>query len=237
MIDKLRYCTMARSHSMGSVFILNDPTSAGQLNKIYRTDRFRLLPDPVPEVNPSDLQNLRSELGVDSKAKVFLHFGALTERKGTLVILRSLLLMSSEELADKVYIFAGRVSDGMRDAFYNLVEKAGERGGKIIVKDEFVDYSTLNSLCHTADVILAPYLLTDLSSGVIGYGAAFHRPVVGPAAGLIGELISTNGLGVVLPQITPEALRDVYSQPLHIADNGSYARFNSIQNFQITILN
>ena len=91
--------------------------------------------------------------------------------------------------------------------FYHLADKARSTGANIIVRDEFCEYGYLNDLCHTADCILIPYLFTDLSSGALGYAAVHHTPVIGPASGLIGELISDNSLGECVDKISAETLK------------------------------
>ena len=238
VIDKLRYSIMAHGRSIGKVFILNDPRSTDRLNSIYKTDRFVCLPDPVPNVSKNDLQNVRSELGVSENVKIFLHFGAMDERKGTLLILRTLYGMSESELSDKLFVFAGRVGDRIKNVFYELAKLAEKHGAKIHIKDEFVTYTELNNLCHTADCILIPYLLTDLSSGALGYAAVHNTPVIGPKEGLIGELISDNDLGVCLINVD---MNNLHSAMLNIPQKSvghmsNYSIINSSANFQVSIL-
>jgi len=238
ILDRVRYTIMAHSRSMSRVFILNDPRSTHELNRSYHTDRFVTLPDPVPEVNPEDLRDLKPELGISADTKVFLHFGAMGERKGTLVILRALCVMTKDELADKAFIFAGRVGKSISDEFYRLVEQAKSRGAKIVVRDEFVTYEILNNLCHTADCILMPYLFTDLSSGALGYAAVHNIPVIGPETGLIGELIRDNGLGITIKSILPKELAYAINGDidLKVLARHDYCRNNSIYKFSATIL-
>lgn len=236
-IDRVRYAIMARSHKIKNVFILNDLNSAMRLNKIYSTEKFIPLPDPVPDVSVNNLKDLRQELGISSEKKVFLHFGAMNHRKGTIEILKALCGMSQTTHSDKVFIFAGRVDDGIKQHFYDKVDFARSRGANIIVKDEFCEYEYLNNLCYTADSILIPYLLTDLSSGVIGYAAVHRTPVIGPASGLIGDLIRDNNLGVVLDKITAESLADAITEFNPVAISSDYAARNRLDAFYSTILN
>lgn len=239
LLDRFRYYIMAHNRSMGKVFILNDRKSVTSLNRIYHTDRFTFLPDPVPEVDIEKLIDLRSFLKISPDNKVFLHFGAMEERKGSLLILKAILSLNRECLSEKVFIFAGRIGVKIKDEFYRLVTQCEAKGAKIIVMDEFVSYEMLNNLCHTSDIILAPYLMTDLSSGVIGYAAVHNKPIVGPDSGLIGELIKDNDLGVTLTQITPDCIaKALKRQSVGYTNYGAsdYTLKNSVSNFLATLL-
>lgn len=237
VIDRFRYTVMAHNGSVDKVFILNDPRSAGALNKIYKTNRFTALADPVPAPDMEKVKNLRSELDVPASSVIFLHFGAMDTRKGTLEILKAINLLPSEKLYGKCFIFAGRVSNDIKEQFYTLVDDAKEKGAQIIVKDEFCSYELLFSLCYTSDCILIPYLLTDLSSGALGYAALFGKPVIGPKTGLIGELIEDNKLGIPIDTITPESIVNKINTFKVYNTRSSYAKDNSISAFCKTVLN
>ncbi len=237
-LDKVRYTIMAHGRSMGKVFILNDQRSAKELNLSYNSDKFISLPDPVPNIVVSALRNLRQDMNIQPDSKMFLHFGAMDERKGTLEILKALCLMTKDELADKVFVFAGRVGQKIKADFYHLADKARSTGANIIVRDEFCEYGYLNDLCHTADCILIPYLFTDLSSGALGYAAVHHTPVIGPASGLIGELISDNSLGECVDKISAETLKKAICEFSYNANDcfSKYAEDNSSLQFVNTII-
>ena len=100
---------------------------------------------------------------------------------------------------------------------------------------EFCEYGYLNDLCHTADCILIPYLFTDLSSGALGYAAVHHTPVIGPASGLIGELISDNSLGECVDKISAETLKKAICEFSYNANDcfSKYAEDNSSLQFVI----
>lgn len=235
-IDRIRYSVMARSHKIKDVFILNDSRSAVELNRIYSTNKFVPLPDPVPEVNVCELRDLRQELGINPEEKIFLHFGAMDSRKGTIEILNALCIMPTDTISDKVFVFAGRVGESIRQSFYCKVDAARKHGANIIVKDEFCSYEYLNNLYYTADCILIPYLLTDLSSGAIGYAAVHRKAVIGPASGLVGDLIRDNHLGMTLDKITAETLADAIINFKPVEVNTDYAVHNTVDAFNSTIL-
>lgn len=195
LAEKLRFWIASKSKIIDTIFVLNDEDSAKKFNEIYSTSKFKFLPDPVPDVALSDVKDLRKELGISNDCKIYLHFGGLNQRKGTLDILRAIIDAPQEILNNKVFVFAGKQNDAFRKLFYPLYDQA-KRKCKIIVFDEFCTYEHLYNLCYTCDVVLMPYYLTNLSSGVLGYAALFGKPVIGPKAGLIGHLIAKYQLGV-----------------------------------------
>ena len=207
MFEKIRYNMISKSPNIDKLFILNDKESAERLNAIYKTDKFYYLPDPFPNVHAENLLDLRNDLEISNKTKIFLHFGSMEARKGTLDILKSITLL--EEKKDYCFIFAGKVHSEIKVDFYNLLDIAKKKV-RVIVYDKFCTYELLYNLCYTSDAILTPYRLTSGSSGVIGYASFFGKPIIGPAEGLLGNLIQQYKLGVALSNIAPVDLKNTY---------------------------
>lgn len=215
------------------VYLLNAPKAVTIYNAQYNTTHFKNLIDPIPEVDFDKLKNLRKELGIEKDSVVFLHFGAMQIRKGTILLLKAIERI--KETSKRVFIFAGKVNPELRDEFYFYVEKLKKNEVKIIVKDEFVGFEDLKNLCYTTDCILAPYLDTGCSSGVIGYGAAFNKPVIGSNAGLLGELIKYNELGIAIP-INEIALSEAIERFKPYQIKSQYKDINTVESFYKTIL-
>ena len=193
--ERLRFWLAARSSKIEKIFVLNDEDSTRTFNSLYSTSKFRCLPDPVPSVDFSKVKSVRENIGISSDERMLLHFGGLDGRKGTLDILNSIISSKEGELDNICFVFAGRINKNTRDKFYELLNVAKTKA-KILVFDKFCSYDFLCNLCYSCDVILMPYHLTNLSSGVLGYAALFHKPVIGPDNGLIGKLINKYHLGI-----------------------------------------
>lgn len=231
--ERLRMWIAARSKVVEKVFVLNDADSAKELNSLYHTSKFLFLPDPVPEVDLLKCKNLRQELEIPSSNKVFLHFGGLDRRKGTLEILKAIDLSSQSELSDKTFVFAGKINNSIRDEFYSRCELVRHKV-QVLVFDEFCSYDFLFNLCFSCDVVLMPYQLSNLSSGVIGYAAVFDKPVIGPSFGLLGKLIRTNKLGYTLNSLTGQSIKEsfFYSNTLTVSN---YKFSNGLDHFKYLI--
>jgi glycosyltransferase involved in cell wall biosynthesis len=234
LINKFIYTCFSKRKCFDRLFILNDVVSAERLNSMFNTSKFMYLPDPVPRIDMKKVRSIRKELNISDLDKMFLHFGGLTERKGTLDILRAAEMVDPSFLSQIVLVFAGKVNEGIREAFYELVGKLDNRI-RVIVYDKFCSYDLLYDLCYSCDVILVPYHFVNLSSGVIGYAAFFGKPVVGPSQGLLGNLISVNSLGVTFDEVSPEKLKEIFTMDFSPTDS-DYCLTHSVDDFVNTII-
>ena len=234
LLNQLVYYLFAKRKSFEWLYVLNDKKGESELNKLFRSDKFRYLPDPVPCINENSVLSIRNELGASETDKVFLQFGELTERKGTLDILKAAELNDSEKLSHVVIVFAGVVKEEIRESFYFKVKSLSGKV-RIVVYDEFCPYELLYKLCKSCDVVLVPYHFVNLSSGVIGYAALFGKPVIGPSQGVLGNLISSNMLGVTLDDVSAEGLKDIFQMTIPDVTN-AYCQTHTIKNFVDAIL-
>lgn len=232
--DKFVYWLISSFHCIEKIYILNDEESATELNRIYNTNKFWFLPDPVPNVDFSKVENIRSELGIIEPEKVYLHFGGLTERKGTLDILKAIKTMDPTILRGKCFIFAGKIHNNINESFYTLLEDCKEKS-HIIVFDEFCSYDKLYNLCFSSDVILMPYKITTLSSGVLGYASVFKKPVIGPGQNLLGRIIKKYEMGMAIESITPKSISLAIDKNIEYKGN-DYTEKNSLSCFIDKIL-
>ena len=154
--------------------------------------------------------DIRKELDIASSKTVFAHFGGLTKRKGTLDILDALSLVEKDNLEDKCFVFAGRVIEDIREEFYDKINRLKDKI-QIIVFDQFCEYSLFAEICTIADYLIIPYRNTAQSSGVCSYAAQFGVPVIGPAEGLLGNLIQKYRLGIGVENINSAKIAKILS--------------------------
>lgn len=230
IIEKIKYFLLVNSSVFKKVFVLNDKRSVSLLNEKYNTDKFCFLPDPFPQTEPP--KDIREDLNIPVKNKIFLHFGGLGRRKGTLLIADTISRM--KDAKGFTFIFAGRISKDCDNEFYQILETINN-GAQIKVYNEFCTYEFLNSLAYTTDYMLIPYENVTQSSGVLGYAAQYDKPVIGPDAGLLGDLIRNYRLGKLIkyPITVDDLLQAVLSyDSIEPVDGSLYRKENSINNFQ-----
>lgn len=236
-LDYIKFFFYTRFHCFANIYILNDRLSAEKLNKTLHTSKFQYLPDPFVPIEYATNKDFRKEYGITPDKIIFAHFGGLQSRKGTMIIMESLKLLTAEEREKYVFVFAGRVYDKIKRDFYAAYD-ALKPTVNIIIKDEFCDYEYLASLCAGCNAILMPYLVTTQSSGIIGYASQFGKPVIAPSGGIIGRIVSEYELGVMLPSVDMFALIDAYQKVtngLVKAPTDAYCQTNSVKNFMAVI--
>lgn len=225
----------AKSKCVKAPMMLNDPSCASYYNRIFHTDKFVSIVDPVMPLNYTP-HNVRYEFCMKDGDKMILHFGAMNTRKGTILLLKAASLMSQKQLLDKVFVFAGKIDADIKDKFYSLMESLKAKGVRIFVYDEFCAYERLADLCYSCDCIVVPYRNYSYSSGVIGYSAQFHKTVLGPSQGILGKLIRRNGLGMTFSDMSPASISQVLStSDCYLRRKNRYAEIENVQSFINTI--
>lgn len=195
--NAILYALFTHCRCFKHIFILNDRSATAVLNKVWHTCKYVYLPDPFVPIASDNITNLRTQLGIDNGKKVFLHFGAMSARKGTLDVFRMIENTSTADLQNYCVIFAGKVGNDINQQFYTNYNRWKDKI-QIIVEDAFVDYERIGSMLITCDAVLLPYKYVNLSSGVIGYCAQFGKPAIATSKGLIGKLVRKNKLGITI---------------------------------------
>lgn len=229
LANRFMFSMLAFQGRFEKLFVLNDKNSCISFNKSFHTGKFKYLPDPVPDIDDKALRNLRENMGAQDCDKVYLHFGGLAERKGTLNILKALELSNKEELEHKIFVFAGRIEPKIKNDFAKYLEVLSE---KVRIKEYegFCSYGMINNLCYSCDVILIPYSNTSQSSGVIGYAAHFRKPVIGPGKGLLGNLILDYNLGMVIDDVSPTGIKCALEKEICLSSN-EYEKTHTVNDF------
>lgn len=228
--DVIKYLALRYSPCVKNIFILNDSPSAVYLNKLYRTDKFKFITDPYNALDYTP-RSVRAELGLNNDDMLFLHFGGLNRRKGTLDILEAIALLPEEKRRKSVFVFAGKVYEPIKEEFYSLLHNLPS-DSRAIVYDRFCPNEQLADLCSSSDYILMPYRSTSQSSGLLGYAAHFGTPVIGPNEGLIGKLIRKNHLGLQIMSNTPQNIADAICDAKPYSLQSDYKNQISIARFQ-----
>lgn len=231
--DVFKYILLSKSKLFNKIFILNDKSAATYLNKIYNTHKYKFLPDPfVFQQTPIAHNDVL--LNIDEESIVFLHFGALTSRKGTMEILEGITKMDVT-MNDKpiCIIFAGKVLKDIKLDFYKKIKELNNKI-QLIIYDEFCSYEMIGLLCERTDYILIPYKNVLQSSGVIAYASYYNTPVIGPAEGLLGKLIRKYKLGITIKDFDSNKLTVFFEtvKKYQMDISNEYLINNSVKNFQ-----
>lgn len=203
------------------IFVLNDTILAQYLSSRYhRKDLFVALPDPIL-IPPRHVGHSIADRSNKPKRRVcFLLFGALSARKGIFLVLDALRLLP-EPIAKRIeVVFAGKVIAEDYPRFRSAVSniQRDRPGINIMFYDGFIPFGEIPAFFKAADCVLVPYTLVGASSGIVGHSALYEKPVIGPAKGLIGQLIRHYGLGVNIAPMNPS---NIAAAILRFVKNGT----------------
>lgn len=234
VVNRIKYILFSKFGVFKKILVLNDEESANTLNDIYSTQKFTFVPDPFVPLDDKKIIDIRDKYRIPFDKKILVHFGGLSKRKGTHIILDSIDYLSPNDAKDFVFIFAGIAGDSIKNYITKKIEDLKDKT-TIIFENRFCEYEYLTGLCKCCDAILIPYQQTDISSGLLGYACQFHKPVIGPNSGLIGSLIRKYNIGVTINTNSPKQLADAYlcidnKKPI-VASNDNYCRSNSVESF------
>lgn len=196
-LDVIKYLLLSRCRVFHRVLMCNDSASSQYLNRLFHTTKFRFMPDPVGALPDYQGHSLREELGISQSDKVFLHPGRMSRMnsyKNTLGILEALCMFHPESDQKPVVIFAGQVSQDIRQDFDALFQKA-QAHARLLLLEGFLPFDRMADLFVTCDYVLIPYSVKGQSSGIVGHAAYYEKPVVVVKGGVIGKMVRKWKLG------------------------------------------
>lgn len=233
-----------RNKSLEKIFILNDEKSCNTLNnKFKRKSLFTKLPDPIPNIEIEEEVEIRTDYKISDQRRIFLLFGAISERKGVLEVLNSCLFFDKEKQQRTTILIVGFTKSKTLDLKIRdfIKEHGNTNQTQIIFENNFVSNAKMSSLFRQSDVILIPYKNPEASSGVLGHAMNSFKPVIAPSTGLIAEIVKKYKMGVVIDKITPEEISGAVSKSKDLViDHKKVQDFideHTVENFAKTIFN
>lgn len=211
LFDILKYLILTRLKIFENIFILNDRSSVLYLNKLFKTKKFCYIPDPVIDSGNDNNVNLREQLSIEIDKKVILHPGGISERKGSLDILKAIDYIDPSTRKIFCFIFAGLIDKDVRDEIYSLKRK-NEKCVQILIFESFIPYDYLMDLFYTADFVILPYKNKFQSSGMLGYANFFSKVAIVPKGGLLGKLVKKYRMGILISEVTGKGIAEVLNK-------------------------
>ena len=239
ILKSIIFWKMAHNKSIKKICICNDSSSAAFFNRKYQTMKFDRISDPYVSITLT-LPDFRKDNAVKEDAIVLSHIGVLSERKGTLNILKAIKEMSVVDRNQFVFVFAGKTDLDIKDEFYRLAAECSEKY-RLIIKDYFCSYEEISAICKSSNVLLIPYLNNSQSSGVLGYAAQFNVPVFSPSSNMLGKIVRKSKLGYISSDVEilgiKTFLESCLLNKLMTIDDQEYLKLNTVNSFLNTLLN
>ena len=195
---------------ISNIYILNDTFSVKELNRIFKSKKFKVLPDPIPKLKSIKGFNIYNYYNLDCKRKIFLHFGSLGERKGTFEILDSVQYLPKKNQKEITLLFVGKItSSSEKEIFNTKIEKARNSSAvNILYDDNFISNELMKSLFDQCFGVLITYKNPEGSSGVLGHAAASNKKVIITGKGLLKDIVERYDLGYLVDDVRPKLIAD-----------------------------
>ncbi|MFB9110941.1 glycosyltransferase [Flavobacterium gyeonganense] len=246
--DKLKYYRKylitkfySRNPKITSVFILNDQKTVDYLNNEFRTDIFKMLPDPIPVYDEDNDFQIYDYYNIPKNKKVLLHPGSIDPRKGTYEIIDSVDFLNDKETEEYAILIVGRAKLDIENVIREKLSALQNINFTIVFDNTFVSNERLKSLFLQSYAVLMPYKNAEASSGIMGHASIVNKCVLAPDSGLIGELIKKYKLGVLINKpISIEIARGIERLGEYSNDEAlsvEFASQHTVEVFSTSLLN
>jgi len=226
------YSRMLKNPCLRFIFTLDQCFPAFAKKTFKNGDRVYHLPDPsLYDENTAAMTNEDhwiNSIEVHPNQTCFLLFGFLSKRKGIFIALQALEHLAPEDSARVSIIFAGKLSEEVRESFISKVSDYREHhknGAHIHYEDRYLPSSNFAHLLNKCDFVLAPYQRFTGSSGVLLWAAGAKKPVITQNYGLLGYLTHEHQLGISTDTTDPKklagALKECLDNPSHYRSDTS----------------
>lgn len=224
-----------------TVFVLNDNKTADYINNEFKTEIFKMLPDPIPSLNPLEGFDIYDFYTISRSRKIFLHIGSLSERKGTNEIVDAIDCISEANQELITILLVGKVNNEITASKIKSALENKSSKVQLIWSNDFVTNEMMKSLFDQCDVVLIPYKNAEASSGILGHAAAAKKSVIASGAGLLKEIIEENKLGVLLNEVTPKEIANKIegffeNNDVFYDKNDTFVQIHSVNKFAQLVL-
>ena len=205
-----------------SAILSLDPYFARYAARTYKGGtKIRPITDPMddPVRTPAPPPFLAT---LPSDRLIFLFFGYLTRRKGTLKLVEALQLLPEEIQARSAFVLAGRVEASIRQALRHQLATLKTTAPKLTchLEDRWLAAEEIEALVGRSDAVLAPYQRFVGSSGVMVWAARFGKPLLTQDFGMLGCLTRDYGLGLTVDCTNSLFLAEAIAQFIRTGPHG-----------------
>lgn len=219
-------------HPCLKVLFSLDPFAVETLQRFGKTKVVHL-PDPVEQYQKgvSSKKEWYDRLAIETGRRVFLLFGALSERKGISKLLDAISLLPVSELTRLCVLLVGNFSVvNEAQLLARIAAISQSLPIQIILHNQFVAEKDVPLYFDITDVVLAPYQYHVGMSGILVWAATLRKPVLASNYGLMGELVRQHSLGIAVDSTQASEIAKGISvflkgEPTQLFDNDSAAQF------------
>jgi len=181
-------------------------------------DHIDVIPHGIMRLqNPPDPTGARKKLNLPSDCQIILFFGAIRPNKGLDVLLKALEIIKSRNRRILLVIAGGLLGRFSFESYSDMIRKS-DLSEHVQTFIQFIPEEEVDYFFAASDLVVLPYLKFEAQSGVLLRAYAHKKPVVVSDVGAIGELVSSDKVGLVVEPGAVEPLAEAVINALDRLD-------------------
>ena len=180
--------------------VLSEPVEEDLL-KLVPHAKILLSPHPIYDQygDKMDRKDAVVRLDLDADKKTLLFFGLIREYKGLDILIDAMSLLDDSYRL----LIAGESYEDF-SKYRNLIDRSPFKNN-IKVLEEYIPDELVTVLFSASDVLVLPYR-SATQSGVVAVAYQLETPMIATNVGALGETVRTSGTGLVIEEVSPEAI-------------------------------
>jgi len=161
-------------------------------------DHIDVIPHGIMRLqNPPDPINARKKLNLPSNRQIILFFGGIRPNKGLDILLKALEIIKAHNQQILLVIAGGLLGRFNFESYSDIIKKA-DLSNYVQTFIQFIPEEDVDYFFAASDLVVLPYLKFEAQSGVLLRAYAHRKPVVASNVGAMGELVSSDEVGLVV---------------------------------------
>jgi glycosyltransferase involved in cell wall biosynthesis len=180
-------------------------------------DRVDVIPHGImPLENVPAQTDARKKLNLPLDRQIILFFGGIRPNKGLDILLKALEIIKSHNSKILLVIAGGLLGRFSFETYSDIIKKSSlSEYVRTFIK--FIPEEEVDDFFAVSDLVVLPYLKFEAQSGVLLRSYAHKKPVVVSNVGAMGEIVSSDNIGLTVEPGAAgplaEALMNVLSNP------------------------
>jgi len=171
--------------------------------------------------NPPAPTEARKKLNLPLDRQIILFFGAIRPNKGLDILLKALKIVKARNQQVLLVIAGGLLGRFNFESYSDMIRKS-DLSENVQTFIQFIPEEEVDYFFAASDLVVLPYLKFESQSGVLLRAYAHKKPVVVSDIGAMGELVSSDKVGLAVEPGNSEALAEAVTSVL-----GSLDKFQS----------
>jgi len=176
----------------------------------------------MPVQNPPEPMEARKKLNLPQDRRIILFFGGIRPNKGLDVLIKALEIIKSHNQRALLVIAGGLLGRFSFEPYSDMINK-GCLSDNVQTFIDFIPEEDVDYFFAASDVVVLPYLKFEAQSGVLLRAYAHKKPVVVSNVGAMGELVTSDNIGLTVEPGSVELLAQAVINTLYNLDKFKFS--------------